>query len=39
MMVCGPDGYRFGDFWQLGLDVMAWALLVTLVAVPLYWKF
>jgi di/tricarboxylate transporter len=39
MMVHGPGGYRFGDYWQLGLVVMAWALLVTLVAVPLYWKF
>jgi di/tricarboxylate transporter len=39
MMVYGPGGYRFGDFWRLGLVVMAWALLVTLVSVPLYWKF
>jgi di/tricarboxylate transporter len=39
MMVYGPGGYRFGDFWPLGLVVMAWALLVTLVAVPLYWRF
>jgi di/tricarboxylate transporter len=39
MMVHGPGGYRFGDYWQLGLIVMAWALVVTLVAVPLYWKF
>src|SRR5262245_27741091 len=39
LMVYGPGGYRFGDFWPLGLAVMAWAFLVTLVAVPLYWKF
>jgi di/tricarboxylate transporter len=39
MMVHGPGGYCFGDYWQGGLVVMAWALLVTLVAVPLYWKF
>jgi di/tricarboxylate transporter len=39
MMVYAPGGYRFGDSWQLGLVVMAWALLVTLVAVPLHRKF
>lgn len=39
MMVYGPGGYRFGDFWKIGLVVMAWALIVTVVIVPLYWKF
>ncbi|MDY0884738.1 SLC13 family permease [Dongia soli] len=39
LMVYGPGGYKFGDFWKLGFLVMAWALIVTLVVVPLYWKF
>lgn len=39
LMVYGPGGYRFGDFWRLGLIVMAWALVVTVVVIPLYWKF
>lgn len=39
MMVHGPGGYRFGDYWPLGLIVMAWGLIVTLVVVPLYWTF
>jgi di/tricarboxylate transporter len=39
LMVYGPGGYRFGDFWKLGLIVMAWALLVTVVVIPLHWKF
>jgi len=39
LMVHGPGGYRFGDYWKLGLVVMAWALLVTIVIVPMYWKF
>jgi di/tricarboxylate transporter len=39
LMVYGPGGYRFGDFWKLGLVVMVWALIVTVVVVPLYWKF
>jgi di/tricarboxylate transporter len=39
LMVYGPGGYRFGDFWRLGLVVMVWALIVTVVVIPLYWKF
>lgn len=39
LMVYGPGGYRFGDFWKLGLLAMIWMLIVTVVIVPLYWKF
>ncbi len=39
LMVYGPGGYRFGDFWKLGLLVTIWALIVTVVVVPVYWKF
>jgi di/tricarboxylate transporter len=39
LMVYGPGGYRFGDFWRLGLIVIVWALIVTVVVIPLYWKF
>jgi di/tricarboxylate transporter len=39
LMVYGPGGYRFGDFWRLGLVVTVWALIVTVVVIPLYWKF
>jgi di/tricarboxylate transporter len=39
LMVYGPGGYRFGDYWRLGLPVIVWALIVTVVVVPLYWKF
>src|SRR5215472_17132695 len=39
LMVYGPGGYRFGDFWKLGIIVMIWALIVTVVVVPLHWKF
>ena len=38
-MATWPGGYRFGDFWKLGLIVMVWALIVTIVVVPLYWNF
>ncbi len=39
LMVYGPGGYRFGDFWRLGLVVLAWTLVVTVVIVPLVWPF
>lgn len=39
LMVYGPGGYRFGDFWKLGLLVTIWALIVTVVIVLLYLPF
>jgi di/tricarboxylate transporter len=39
MMVTGPGGYRFGDFWKLGLAIVAWFFLVTLLIVPRVWPF
>ncbi|MEU4602635.1 SLC13 family permease [Kribbella sp. NPDC023972] len=39
MMIMSPAGYRFGDYWKLGLVVMAWWLLTGLVVVPLVWPF
>ncbi len=37
MMVMGPAGYQFGDYWKLGLPLMLWYLFVTVVIVPLIW--
>jgi di/tricarboxylate transporter len=39
MMVMGPGGYRFNDYWRLGLPVLLWWLVVALVVVPLVWHF
>ena len=39
LMVMGPGGYRFGDYWKLGLPCMVWFFVVALFLVPLYWKF
>lgn len=39
MMVMGPGGYRFGDYWKLGLPIMLWWLLVGVVLIPLVWQF
>ena len=30
----GPGGYRFGDFWKLGLPLMAWFLPVDMSTFP-----
>ena len=39
LMVYRPGGYKFGDFWKVGLIVLVWALTVTVVVIPLHWKF
>ena len=38
MMIMSPGGYRFGDYWKLGLPIMVWWFLVALVVVPLVWS-
>jgi di/tricarboxylate transporter len=38
-MVYGPGAYRFGDFWKIGSIVTIWALIVTVVVVPIFWRF
>jgi di/tricarboxylate transporter len=39
MMVMGPAGYRFGDYWRLGLPVIGFWAIVALGLVPLIWPF
>lgn len=39
MMVMGPGGYRFGDYWRLGWPLMRWFLVVSLILIPLIWPF
>jgi di/tricarboxylate transporter len=39
MMIMNPAGYRFGDYWRLGLPVMLWWLVVSLTVIPLVWPF
>ncbi|HYN30856.1 MAG TPA: SLC13 family permease [Dermatophilaceae bacterium] len=38
-MVMRPGGYRFGDYWRIGLPMTAWFLLVAVGLVPLVWRF
>ncbi|WP_280438833.1 SLC13 family permease, partial [Nocardia cyriacigeorgica] len=39
MMIMGPGGYRFGDYWKLGAAMMVWFLLVAVIVVPVIWSF
>jgi di/tricarboxylate transporter len=39
MMVMGPGGYRFGDYWKLGLPIVGLYFVVSVGLVPLIWPF
>jgi di/tricarboxylate transporter len=39
LMVMGPGGYRFGDYWKLGLPMLLWFLVVAVLLVPQIWSF
>lgn len=39
MMVLEPGGYRFGDYWKLGLPILLLFLAVAVWFVPLVWGF
>jgi di/tricarboxylate transporter len=39
MMVMEPGGYRFGDYWKLGLPLMVWFAIVGIGIAPLIWRF
>jgi di/tricarboxylate transporter len=39
LMVMGPGGYSFTDYWKLGLPVLLWWFVATIIIVPLYWRF
>jgi di/tricarboxylate transporter len=39
LMVQGPGGYRFGDYWKLGLPLMGFSALVAIFLVPVFWPF
>ena len=39
LMVMGPGGYKFVDYWKFGLPILIWWLVVAVVVVPLYWRF
>jgi di/tricarboxylate transporter len=39
LMVMGPGGYRFGDYWKLGLLLLALYAVVGVLLVPVFWAF
>jgi di/tricarboxylate transporter len=39
LMVMAPGGYKFGDYWKLGLPLLIWFLIVATLYVPLIWRF
>ena len=39
LMVMGPGGYRFGDYWKLGLPLVVLFGLVAVLLVPVFWSF
>ena len=38
LMVMGPGGYRFGDYWKLGLPLMVVFFAAAVFVVPLIWQ-
>jgi di/tricarboxylate transporter len=39
MMVMGPAGYRFGDYWRMGLVMTIITFIVAVFLVPVIWPF
>jgi len=39
LMVMDPGGYRFGDYWKLGLPMMLWFFVIAVGLVPVIWPF
>lgn len=38
LMVMGPGGYAFSDYWKLGLPLMLWFFVVAVFIVPMIWR-
>lgn len=39
MMVMGPGGYRFADYWKLGSCILVLFFVVAVFLVPVFWAF
>jgi len=39
LMVIGPGGYRFSDYWKLGLPLLVLYGVVAILLTPLIWPF
>jgi di/tricarboxylate transporter len=38
-IIMGPGGYRFGDYWRVGLGLEVIVIVVALLVIPLVWRF
>ena len=36
-MIMAPGGYRFGDYWKLGLPILLLWFAVALIVIPIVW--
>ncbi|MEN9644215.1 MAG: hypothetical protein RL238_884 [Actinomycetota bacterium] len=39
LMVMGPGGYKFGDYWKFGMCMMLLFAVVAIFYVPIFWSF
>jgi di/tricarboxylate transporter len=39
LLVMGPGGYRFGDYWWLGLPVSIVYMVAAIILIPIVWPF
>lgn len=39
LMVMGPGGYQFGDYWKLGLPMLLIFMAAAVLLVPVFWPF
>jgi len=39
LLVMGPGGYRFGDYWRMGLPLEILLVTVSVLLIPLVWPF
>jgi di/tricarboxylate transporter len=37
-MVMEPGGYAFNDYWKIGLPVLLWYFVVSVLWVPVVWS-
>ena len=38
-MVMEPGGYKFGDYWKLGLPMPIWFFIIAVFFLPVIWSF
>jgi di/tricarboxylate transporter len=36
-LILGPGGFRFGDYWKLGLPLEILVIVICLIVLPLFW--